>query len=238
MKKNKNAFTLEELNKEIKNGHSAKVYEMLEADVLGGLNNDEIREVFRALMGLRNLDIMNLLAKKSHYFPIEMLDIEIKNHNDKDFVSNVLSKYGKKFKFKEHGDRLFEVACKAECKPYLLFLLGKGLGESQYPRLISGSDTLLEVLNEVKVKALHPDTVVTFFVEAAIAEQNEKRIQELIDLGFDITAVNTNGKTACEMLQAGIESYNYGNDKRGKNEKQRDLQGLKTLERFYSEYTA
>ena len=125
-----------------------------------------------------------------------------------------------------------------KCKPYLLFLLGKGLGESQYPRLISGSDTLLEVLNEVKVKALHPDTVVTFFVEAAIAEQNEKRIQELIDLGFDITAVNTNGKTACEMLHAGIESYNYGNDKRGKNEKQRDLQGLKTLERFYSEYTA
>lgn len=64
MKKNKNAFTLDELNKEIKNRHSAKVYEMLEADVLGGLNNDEIREVFRALMGLRNLDIMNLLAKK------------------------------------------------------------------------------------------------------------------------------------------------------------------------------
>ena len=237
MKKKDSCFTLEELKKETKKRHTANVYEMLEADVLNELTNDEIKEVFRDLMELRNLDVISLLAKKSHYFPIEMLDIEIKNHKDKDFVSNVLNKYGKKFKFKEHGDRLFEVACKAECKPYLLFLLSKGLGESQYPRLISGSDTLLEVLNEIKVKALHPDTVVTFYVEAAIADQNDKRIQELIDLDFNIGAINSNGKTACEMLREGIESYNYGNDKQGKTEKQRDLQGLKTLEKFYAAYT-
>lgn len=227
---------MNDLTKEINKCHTDSVYKMIEDGVLETMDNEEIKNTFRSLMSLRNMDIIDLLAKKSHYFPIEMLDIEVSNHNDKDFVSNVLNKHGKKFKFKEHGDRLFEVACKADCKPYLLFLLGKGLGESQYPRLISGSDTLLEVLSEIKVKALHQDTVVTFFVEAAISGQSEKRIRELIDLGFDITAVNSAGKNACDMLRTGIESYNYGKGKQGKTEKQRDIQGLKTLERLYSAY--
>lgn len=229
---------MNDLTKEINKGNPGAVYKMIDDGILETMDNEEIKNTFRSLMSLRNMDIIDLLAKKSHYFPIEMLDVEINNHNDKDFVSNVLNKYGKKFKFKEQGDRLFEVACKADCKPYLLFLLGKGLGESQYPRLISGSDTLLEVLSEIKVKALHPDTVVTFFVEAAISDQSEKRIRELIDLGFDITAVNSSGKNACDMLRTGIESYNYGKGKQGKTEKQRDLQGLKTLERLYSAYIA
>ncbi len=238
MKKTTPAFSSDELKKAINKKHIDKVCEMIDAGILEDMSNEELKDVFRSSMPLRNMDIIDLLAKKSHYFPIEMLDIEISSHNDKDFVSNVLNKHGKKFKFKEHGDRLFEVACKADCKPYLLFLLGKGLGESQYPRLISGSDTLLEVLSEIKVKALHPDTVVTFFVEAAISGQSEKRIQELIDLGFDISAVNSAGKNACDMLRTGIESYNYGKGKQGKTEKQRDLQGLKTLERLYSAYIA
>ena len=65
-----------------------------------------------------------------------------------------------------------------------------------------------------------------------------KLIVYLIDLGFDITAVNSSGKNACDMLRTGIESYNYGKGKQGKTEKQRDLQGLKTLERLYSAYIA
>ena len=183
---------MNDLTKEINKSHTDSVYKMIEDGVLETMDNEEIKNTFRSLMSLRNMDIIDLLAKKSHYFPIEML----------------------------------------------LFLLGKGLGESQYPRLISGSDTLLEVLSEIKVKALHQDTVVTFFVEAAISDQSEKRIRELIDLGFDITAVNSSGKNACDMLRTGIESYNYGKGKQGKTEKQRDLQGLKTLERLYSAYIA
>ena len=227
---------MNELEKEIKNGNTEKIMEMIRAGALDDMSNEEVREIFQSLMSLRSQAVINLLAKRSRFFPIEMLDVEINNHNDKDFVSFVLNKYGKKFKYKEHGDRMFRVACKAECKPFLLFLLAKGLGESQYPLLISGSDKLLEVLAEVKVKALDPDTVVTFFVEAAIADQNEKRIRELIELGFDITTVNSEGKNACEMLRDGIEVYPYGKDKQAQIEKQRDLQGLKTLERIYTQY--
>ena len=236
MKENKQPYSVEELYKYINKKQPEKVCEMIRADALEEMNNEEIKDAFRSLMKLRSQEVIDLLAKKSHYFPIEMLDIEIRNHNDKDFVSFVLEKYGKKFKYKEHGDRLFEVACKAECKPMLLFLLAKGLGESQYPRLVSGSEKLLEVLHEVKPKALHPDTVVTFFIEAAISDHPEDNIRFLMQDGFDITKENSSGLNACEALSQGIETYDYGKGKRAKTEKQKDRQGLKVLERIYKQY--
>lgn len=234
----KESYTKTDLYNEIKKKHPEKVCQMIQAGVLEGMSNEELKDVFLQLMGLRNKEVIDLLAKKSHYFPIEMLDVEIKNHNDKDFVCYVLDKYGKKFKFKEYGDRLFEVACNADCKPMLLFLLARGLGESQYPRLVSGSEKLLDVLHEVKPKALQPDTVVTFFVEAAISDHPEDNIHFLIQDGFDITAENKEGLNACEKLRLGIETYDYGKGKQAKNEKIHDEQGLKTLERIYNNYLA
>ncbi len=238
MKKSKINYTPEDLSKAVAEKRADKVYEMIRCGVLEEMDNRELKELFPLFMELRSRDVADLLAKRSHYFPMEMLDIEINNQNDKNFVSYVLDKYGKKFPYKDpdNAARLFEVACKADCKSMLLFLLGKGLAEGEYPRLVSGSDKLLEVLNEVKVKALHPDTIVTFFVEAAVADQNELRIKELIALDFDITTINSEGMNACEVLRRGIENYNYGNDKHAQNEKLRDQQGLKTLERIYSQY--
>lgn len=238
MKETKKTYSPDELNIAIKKRKTDEVCEMIRAGVLEDMSNDELKDVFRSLMTLRSRDVVDLLAKKSHYFPVEMLDIEIKNYNDKSFICYVLEQYGKKFQYKspDIASRLFEVACVAECKPFLLFLLGKGLAEGQYPRLISGSENLLDVLDLVKVSALHPDTVVTFFMEAASSENPEKRIGELMALGFDITTENSEGQNACEVMREGIERYPYGKDKRAQKEKQKDLQGLKTLERFYRNY--
>lgn len=238
MKDAKKKYSPDELNDAIKHKKTDEVCCMIQAGVLEEMNNEELKSIFQSLMTLRSKEVVDLLAKKSHYFPIEMLDIEIKNHNDKSFVSYVLEQYGKKFRYKspDTANRLFEVACSAECKPFLLFLLGKGLAEGQYPRLISGSVNLLDVLSQVKVSALHPDTIVTFFMEAASSENADKRINELIELDFDITTENSEGLTACEAMRKGIDRYPYGKDKRAKKEKQQDLQGLKTLERAYRNY--
>lgn len=226
----------EDFYKALKRKNSEQLEEMIRGGALEEMDNEELKEVFLKMMALRNRPLIDLLAKRSHYFPMEMLDVEIKNHADKDFVSYVLDRYGKKFPYKkqENANRLFEVACAADCRPMLLFLLGKGLAEGQYPRLIGGSEALLEVLGEVKVSALHPDTVVTFFVEAAITDPAGERIRELIDLGFDITTLNSEGLDAAEVLERGIQNYNYGKDKKGKAEKQKDEQGLKTLTRLLS----
>lgn len=236
MKNNAATYSIDELQNEIREKNSEKICGLIRKGVLEELSNEELKSVFRSLMGLRSKEVIDLLAKRSHYFPIEMLDVEIRNHNDKDFVSWVLIKYGKKFKYKEHGDRLFEVACDAECRPYLLFLLGKGLGESQYPRLASGPEKLFGIIHEIRVRGLHPDTIVTFFVEAAISDHPEENIRLLIQDGFDIGTVNSEGLTAGDALRTGIENFNYGKDKRGQAEKQKDLQGLKTLERICREY--
>lgn len=234
MKKNA-TITKEKFYQELRQKHSGTVREMIRSGILEEMGNEEIKNIFRSLMELRDKEILDLLAKKARYFPMEMLDVDIKNHNDRDFMTYALTKYGKKFQYKipENASRLFEIACMAECRPMLLFLLGKGLAEGQYPRLVSGSDSLSEVLSEIKVSGLHPDTIVTFFVEAAVSPQNDKRIQKLIDLGFDITAVNSEGLNACEVLARGIENYSYGRDKKAQNEKRKDRQGLKTLQRFY-----
>lgn len=237
MKEKKKVYSKEDLYIEIEQKHPDEICEMIRAGVLEELSNDEVRKVCRSLMGLRSQAVIDALAKRSHYFPVEMLDVEICNHNDRDFVSYVLDKYGKKFRYKtpETANRLFEVACKAECTSMLLFLLGKGLAEGQYPRLISGSDKLLKVLGEIRVSGLHPDTVVTFYVEAAVAADCDQRIRELMLLGFPITAVNSEGLNACEVLSRGIAGYDYGKGKNAQIEKQRDLQGLKTLERICRE---
>lgn len=226
----------EELYKLIEEENTEKICEMIQGDVLDSMDNEEVKRVFRLLMQLRNLEVIDALAKRSRYFPPEMLDIEIHNHNDKDFVANVLSKYGKKFRFKDPdvAGVLFETACKAECLSMLNFLLGKGLAEWEYPRLISGSEKLLPIVEKIRVAGLHPDTIVTFFVEAAISDQCEKRIQNLMDLGFKITTVNSEGKTAVDVLRSGIESFPYSKDKKGQQEKLKDEQGLKTLQRFSS----
>lgn len=205
--------------------------------VLQSMSNDEIKDVFLKLMLLRNRELTDLLAKKSHYFPMEMLKVPVANQNDKDFVSYVLSKYGKKFRYKvpENANRLFALGCEAECKPFLLFLMKKGLAEGEYPRLVSGPDSLLDVLEMVRVSALNEDTIVTFFVEAAVSGNAEERIRILQHLKFNILTVNSEGQNACEVLKRGIEDYRYAKGKQGTLEKQNDLQSLKTLERFYAQ---
>ena len=223
------------LKKSIEEKNITEVLASIRDGALEDFNNAELKEIFRGLMTLRSKEIVDLLAKRTHYFPIEMLDVKINNHNDKDFVSYVLTKYGKKFKYKEFGDRLFEIACKAECRNMILFLLGKGLAESQYPRLASGSQKLFKIIHEIKVKALHPDTIVMFYIEAAISDHPEERIHALIQEGFPIAGQNSSGLNACEALRKGIETYNYGKDKHGQMEKQKDLQGLKILERIYAQ---
>lgn len=236
----KTTYSIEDLQRQIAEKDAERVPDMIRQGVLEGQDNEALKKIFRELMQLRSQAVIDQLAKRSHYFPIEMLDYEIKNHNDKDFVSYVLTKYGKKFRCKkpENANRLFEVACKAECRPMLLFLLGKGLAEREYPRLISGSEKLLSVLDEVKVSALHPDTVVTFFVEAAISAESEKRIRHLLELGFSPAAENSAGMNAPEALKYGIEHYDYGKDKRAQLEKQKDEQGLKNLSRIFENFTS
>lgn len=238
MKKEKQTLTKEALLQAIEKKQSKTICSYIADGVLDEMDNEELYPLFRGLMKLRNQEVIDELAKRASYFPIEMLDTEIKNHNDKHFVSYVLGKYGKKFRYKQAAvaNRLFETACRCDCKSMLLFLIGKGAAEGEYPRLISGSDALLEVLKRIKVSALHPDTQVTFFVEAAVAHQNEKRLQELLSLGFDITLRNEEGKTAAEVLEEGIARFAYSKDKKGAAEKQRDLQGLKLLQRTSEQY--
>ncbi len=211
--------------------------EQIRDGALQGMSNTELKDVFLRIMQFRSRELIDLLAKKSHYFPMEMLDVSIGNQNDKDFVSYVLSQHGKKFQYKipENANRLFAIGCAAECKPFLLFLMKKGLAEGEYPRLISGSDALLEVLDMLRVSALHEDTIVTFFVEAAISGHAEDRIRILQHLKFNILTENSEGLTACEVLKRGIEHYSYPKGKQGTLEKQNDLQSLKTLERFYNQ---
>lgn len=218
---------------------SAQILEMIRSGILEELENEEIIRIFRLLMQLRNPSVIDLLAKKSRYFPIEMLDAEIKSRNDRDFVSYVLSKHIKKFHYKEPAvaSRLFEAACSAECKKALRFLLGKGLAEDQYPRLISGSEELLSIVKEIRIAGLHPDTIVTFFVEAAIAGRGAERIRKLMELGFDIKARNAEGLTAPEVLERGISRYDYGTGTGAEEEKKKDEEGLKILRQIFSEET-
>ena len=127
---NNTAITKEKFYKEIRKKHTGIICEMIRGGILEEMDNEELKDVFRSLMKLRDREIVKLLAQKSHYFPMEMLDVNLKNRHNKDFISQTLTKYKRKFQYKipENAGRLFKIACMTECKPMLLFTW-QGLAE-------------------------------------------------------------------------------------------------------------
>lgn len=230
----KQAYTKEDLYNSINEKNAAHTALMIRSGVLEEMGNEELKELLPKLMELRNHEVIDQLAKRSHYFPMEMLNVNTANRSNREFLSYVLSKYAKKFRYRDpqNARLLFIAAVKAECQPMVLFLLGKGLAEGEYPRLASGSDRVFAFIKEIKPSALHPDTTVTFFVEAAISGQAESRVPALIRYGFDCFTENSEGLNCFDVLSRGIEAYRYPEGKKGEEEKKGDLEGLKVLRKI------
>lgn len=224
-------YTKEDLYHLIETKDAVHVASMIRNGALEALDNEELKDLLPKLMELRNRDVIDQLAKRTHYFPIELLRVNTAVRSNREFLSYVLTKHGKKFRYKdpENARLLFAAAVESECRPMILFLLGKGLAEGEYPRLASGPEISFECIKEIKPSALHPDTVVTFFVEAAISGRAEQRISALIDFGFNRFTENSEGLDCCEVLSRGISQYPYPEGKKGEAEKQRDLEGLQVL---------
>ena len=238
MSKKSDYFSLQDFEEALEKKDASELVPMLRGGVLYHIDESDTIPVLKKLLAVRDMKVMAEVSKHINYFPAEMLeDLDLINFNNRSFLCEFLSKYINKFHYKEEetANILFVKACKAESVDTLRFLMKKGVGESQYPHLISSSEKVRRLLSEVKTSALSKDTISTFFMEAALAESPEERIHDLMKNGYDIHVINSEGLNVVEAFRKGIDAYSYPKNKQGTLERQHDEMGFRVLERIYSD---
>ena len=238
MTKKSSYFTVDDFYETLDKKDASELLLMLRGGVLYHIEETDTISVLKKLLAVRNMDVLAEASRHINYFQVEMLeDLDLTNYNNRAFLGIFLSKYVSKFQYKDNetAGTLFAKACISESIPAIRFLMKKGVGESQYPRIISSSAPVRKLLSEVKTSALSKDTISTFFMEAALAEDPEERIHDLMRNGFDIKVINSDGLNVVEAFRKGLDAYAYPKNKLGTLERQNDESSLKVLERVYSE---
>ena len=238
MTKKSDYFSLQDFDDALEKKDASELVPMLRGGVLYHIEETDTIPVLKKLLAVRDMKVMAEVSKHINYFPVEMLeDLDLINFNNRSFLCEFLPKYISKFHYKETetAGTLFVMACTAESIDTLRFLMKKGVGEGQYPHLISSSGKVRRLLPEVKTSALSNDTISTFFMEAALSESPEERIHDLMRNGFDIHVIISEGLNVVEAFRKGIDSYAYPKNKQGTLERQHDEMGFRILERIYSD---
>lgn len=231
-------FTLTDFYQAVEDKDVKELCIMVRSGVLTYIGEDDSITVLKKLFELRDLKLTAEITKHINYIPIEVIsDINLQSPKLQAYISDLLAKYVGKFNYKDYkiAGQLFEAACKAQCPAAIRFLLKKGVGESDYPRLISSSAKIASMISEVKVKALDKDTISTFFMEAALSDFPEDRILSLMEHGFDVRVINSEGLNVCEAFRKGIDTYQYSDDKKGATEKSRDESSYLVLKKIYDD---
>ncbi|MCD8149713.1 MAG: hypothetical protein LUE92_09165, partial [Clostridiales bacterium] len=92
-------ITPENLEKAIGKFQRQDVMRMLKGGVLSGLDDEKKAEMYHRLAGLRSLEIMDVLSKQKDSFTADMLNLDFEVFQNRNFVRDVLNKYGKKFDY-------------------------------------------------------------------------------------------------------------------------------------------
>lgn len=238
MTKKDNTFTLNEFYKSIEEKDVKELCDMIRGGALYSIEEKDSVEVLTKLFSLKDMNLTSEISRHINYIPLSVLsELNPANPKNKEYLNDLLSKYISKFNYKDNhiAGELFELACKSECVGAIRFLLKKGAGESDYPRLASSSPKVFSLISEIKIKALDKDTISTFFMEAALSSYPEDRIISLMEKGFDIRVINSEGLNVCEAFRKGIDNYNYPDDKKGASEKKRDEESYLTLKQIYDD---
>ena len=224
----------EQLEQELKNHRRTEVVRLLKEGALEEVPEQEKTDICNRLLALRDKNVMEILAKKLPLFWPEMLKLDYKNWNNREFVDGILTKYHKKFDWQDDAvcEEMFEIACAVENKKTVRFLMQQKRAASKYPLLATGSDALFQLVSQINVLELTGDLEMEFLVCAATSDKAEERLKVLKEKGFDLSVKNAAGKTAGDVLEERIRTGQYDKNRSGNLKRQRDRDALKYLKRL------
>lgn len=209
---------------------------MLRNGILEKIDEADKISVYKSIFALCDKKIAEQLFKLIGQFSVEMLELDLKNRNHREFVSFLMTKYLRKIDTKEEADceRLFEIACIVENKPMLQYLIQQGRAVSKYPKLVTGSLELFALIDKIPGGVMDSDCKVAFLVEAALSDHSIKAIDLLVEKGVDLAEKNSEGLSAVNVLEKRINSTKYTKNRSGELKKKKDLEAVRYIKRVLS----
>ncbi len=240
MKENKKKMelevTVENFIQELKYHRRDNVRTMLNSGVLQMLGEEDKIPVYRRILALCDKQIAEQLFKITGQFSVEMMELDLKNRNQREFVSFLMTKYLKKIDYKEEEDceRLFEIACIVGNRNMLRYLIQHGKAVGRYPKLVTCSLELFSLIDKIPEKYMHEDCKVAFWVEAALSDRSIEAMNALYAKGFDPAVKNSDGKSAADVLGKRIGNIRYTNNRNGELKRKKDKEAVRYLKRLAS----
>lgn len=176
------------------------------------------------------------LAKEQKQFDITMLDVDLQNFKNKNYVNLLLNKYLKKFDLEDEEvcKTIFVVACEAGNKKAVATLIKQKKAVKKYSYIACASDEFFGLLKNIKPDELENDYVVDFIVNAALSENAAQRLKALKANGFNLDMKTAKEETAEQILEEIIHSAAYSKNKSGSLKRQQDKDALQYLRRLKS----
>lgn len=224
----------ENLVREIKKSNRDEVLRILKSKEVDMASLENADEVYAQLVGLRDLRIVNCLASQMGHFPRSMLQIDLDNGRNRDFVNQVLSKYCKKFKLSDSqtAKELFALALKIGNVKIPNVIMKKKATPEMFVALASSSMTTFELLQQVRTSSFDANTIVEILYAAALCDNGQERLKALIKSHYSVTITNEEGNTVEDLLAKQVQSNNYPANKKGNQKKLADKNTLQYLHRY------
>ncbi len=185
-------------------------------------------------VALRDEKVIAKLAKEVQTFEPDMLDLDLRNWRNREFVNLVMDKYQKKFDWTNDAvcEEMFDIACAVDNKKTILFLIKQKRAVSKYAKLAGGSDDLFDLVTKINPAELENDQIVDFIVTATLSDKAATRLKVLKQQGFDLSTKTAKNETAEEILEAKIHTGKYEKNRSGSLKKQQDKDALQYLKRL------
>ncbi len=227
-------LTMENFEQAIAKFQRKTVLTLLKGGILTTMEEAERIAAYQKLTALRSMDIIDFLSKQQPPFPAEMLQQDFNVYQNKNFVKEVLGKYNKKFNFaiEEECAKLFLIACAVDDEKTVKTLIRQKKAADCYSALGSASLIVFSQVSDIATDQLHDDERVQLYVNAALSEEWEAKINYLLNQKIDVFVKNTSEKTVVDLLAERVKTYKYGNDKKGRLQKLQEEQTLKYLQKI------
>ncbi|MGN0485352.1 MAG: FKBP-type peptidyl-prolyl cis-trans isomerase [Lachnospiraceae bacterium] len=208
----------DQLKAAIKAMKRTEVEKLLKKGALECVPGGEKTDICRRLVALRDEKIMAVLAKKLDRFTPNLFQLDLTNWNNRNFVSEILGKYRKKFDLNDGSvcEQLFEIACQVDHKPTVSYLVKEKKAKRFYWLLAESAEDLFDVLLTIPADTFDADERVEILYRAAMAENGQERLEELQKKNYSFEEKTSDGKTletfVREAAKAVKRSQAHGNE--------------------------
>lgn len=178
----------------------------LKKGALDRLPGEDRISVIQQILMLRDMRLVDILAKQLDFFTADMFEIDLNNRLNHDFVDEILDKHTKKFDFSD------EQVCDQ------IFTLARTVGNAKLCSILMKKTTPSD------------DAIVEALFHAATERDAKGQILALDASGYDIQTENSADETVAVLLKRRITKYTYPSGKKGIQMRRADLNTLQFLE--------